>query len=338
MIRVFAAAAAVAAVAHATRTYTVVVSNKGAVPAMSIKKAPGTGYSPCEYTFNPAWLDGSANPAALNHSILILRVANCPASDGGSVDHLMYAECSDDGTCGDLNPMQFTTFETGAEDPRVFFYESQWWMYYYAPGPGQDSVYLRKTSTPLDPTSWELVVGQLPWHRNGCVILRPNGTHYVIYGETGALPGLGIATTTDFKTYNYLNKTWMEPNGPNNTMEPEVVLEASTAPVQLSTGDYLHIYAAGTPGWVANGNYTAGFVILDKDDPTVILQRSKYHVFMPTMDYEIGDGIWPVQRNRTMFVTSIVPVQGQTDTYRVWYGAADANVATAILTVTYTDQ
>jgi hypothetical protein len=35
----------------------------------------------------------------------------------------MYAQCNDGGTCGDLNPMQFTTFESGAEDPRVFFYE-----------------------------------------------------------------------------------------------------------------------------------------------------------------------------------------------------------------------
>lgn len=31
--------------------------------------------------------------------------------------------------------------------------------------------------------------------------------------------------------------------------------------------------SAGTPGWVANGNYTGGFIILDKDDPSVILQR-----------------------------------------------------------------
>lgn len=62
---------------------------------------------------------------------------------------------------------------------------------------------------------------------------------------------------------------------------------------------------------------------------------STHHIFMPTMDYEIGNGIWPVQRNRTLFVTSLVPIVGETDTYRVWYGAADANIATAILQVTY---
>lgn len=50
--------------------------------------------------------------------------------------------------------------------------------------------------------------------------------------------------------YTYLNKTWMEPNGANNTNEPEIVLEAASNIVQLSTGDYLHIYAAGASAWV----------------------------------------------------------------------------------------
>jgi hypothetical protein len=53
------------------------------------------------------------------------------------------------------------------------------------------------------------------------------------------------------------------------------------------------------------------------------------------MDYEIGNGHWPVQRNRTLFVTSLVPLPDMVDTYRVFYGAADANVAYATLTVTH---
>lgn len=83
-------------------------------------------------------------------------------------------------------------------------------------------------------------------------------------------------------------------------------------------------YAAATPGWVANGNYTgegkgvgtgerrrgktglscvrlivwcipllsrtlksaAGWIILDKDDPTTIVQRSEEHIMMPLLPYE----------------------------------------------------
>lgn len=64
------------------------------------------------------------------------------------------------------------------------------------------------------------------------------------YGpKAGPLPGIGIATTTNFANYTVLNTTWMEPFF-NNVEEPEVCLEASTPPVQLSTGDYLHMYSA----------------------------------------------------------------------------------------------
>lgn len=297
---------------------------------MSVMKAVGTGYSPCRYTFNPAFFPTSPG---LNQSILMVRVANCPDSFGGSGNHIMFAYCSDDGSCGDLQPMQFP-FAAGAEDPRVVYIPGKGYMLYiYANGSGQSTVFLYTTQTPLIPASWQLVVGALPWHRNGCLVQAANGTNYVIFGEAPPLPGLGIASTADFVTYTTLNATLIEPLGAGNTAEPEIVVEASSAPVLLSSGDYLHFYSAGTPGWVANGNYTGGWVILSGSDLTHVKQRSATHLFVPTMDYEIGNGIWPVQRNRTIFVTSAVPVAGAVDTFRVWYGAADANVASAIVKV-----
>lgn len=314
----------------AAQTYTLEIVSKAAVPAMSIMKAVGSGYSPCEYTFNPAFFPPSAG---LNQSVLFVRVAKCPDNFGGAGDHIMFAYCSDDGTCGDLQPLQFP-FAAGAEDPRVVYLPGYGYMLYiYAGGSGQSTVFLYTTLTPLDASSWKLVVGALPWHRNGCLVQTPNGTNYVIFGESPPLPGLGIATTTNFVNYTTLDSKFIEPLGANNTAEPEIVVEASTAPVRLSTGDYLHFYSAGTPGWVPNGNYTGGWVIMDGSDPTRIKQRSESHLFVPTMDYEIGNGIWPVQRNRTIFVTSAVPISGEVDVFRVWYGAADANVASAIVKV-----
>jgi hypothetical protein len=225
--------------------YTVEILQKVAEPAISIGKPLGQGHSPCNYTFNPAWLN--ANPPYLNQSILIFRAAECPESYGGASDHLLFAYCNSTGVCGDVQPLQFN-FEPESEDPRVVFYEGFYYLYYYANGPGQQTVYLRRTQTPLQPASWEVVVGELPWHRNGCVLLRQDGNHYVIFGETygpaqGPLPGIGIANTSNFINYTYINTTWMEPLF-NNTEEPEVCLEASTPPVQLSTGDYLHFYSA----------------------------------------------------------------------------------------------
>lgn len=61
----------------------------------------------------------------------------------------MYATCYTNGTCDDLTPLWNTSyghpFEATAEDPRVFFnkYDGYWYLYYYASGPGQNTVYLR---------------------------------------------------------------------------------------------------------------------------------------------------------------------------------------------------
>jgi len=164
------------------------------------------------------------------------------------------------------------------------------------------------------------------------MLFRPELPHYCIFGESPPLPALGLATTEDMISFKAINGSFIPSNGPKDEKEPEVVVEASTPVVQLSTGDYLHIYSAGTPGWVANGNYTAGWVILDPVDPSIIKQRSSEHLFIPTVPWEIGNGIYPVQRNRTIFPTSIVPT-GVTDEFRVWYGAADANVASAVIQV-----
>jgi hypothetical protein len=274
--------AAIAATAAAD--YAVTILSKGAKPSISIANPVGGGYSPCRFTFNPAYVPAGPN---VPYSFLILRASSCPADFGGASDHLLMAPCDAHGVCGDVLPTPFP-FEAEAEDPRVFQLVEdgvQWtYLYYFASGAGQATVYLRRSQTPLNLSSWEEVASALPWHRNGCTVLRPSGPHYVFFGESPPLPGLGVATTTDFKTYTVLNDKWMVPNGANDTDAPEIVIEAGSTPVQLSTGDYLHLYAAGTPGWVANGNYTGGWVIMDKDDPTKIVAKSKTHLFVPTMD------------------------------------------------------
>jgi len=202
-------------------------------------------------------------------------------------------------------------------------------------------------------SSWELLASALPWHRNGCAFPAQDGSgdFFVLFGETyypaypgHYLPGIGLARTHDWRTYTTVNATLLNPvaSGP----DPEVCLEAATAPVRLSSGDWLHLFAAGTIGWGPWGpgdnpgsSYSAGWVVLDAIDPSIIVQRSVLHPFTPTMDYEIGSNPqWPVYRNNTLFVTSLIPVQGKVDVFRAWFGAADANVATAIVTVTMLTQ
>jgi predicted GH43/DUF377 family glycosyl hydrolase len=325
--------------------YADAVTDKAPAPVLSRGLPVGRGHSPCNLTFNPAFVP--ARPPALNASIVIVRVSGCPPEYGGAPDHLMFAECADNGSaCRDLNPAVFP-FEYLAEDPRVYFnpVDELYYLSYFANGTNQSTVYWRRTATPLDLGSWELVASALPWHRNGCAFFA-NGRHYVLYGETYApaypghyIAGIGLATTADFRTFDVLNATLMlpAPVGP----DPEVCLEAATPPVQLSTGDWLHVFAAGTQGWgpwgpgEASGVYAGGFLILSGADPSVVVQRDVLHFFRPDADYEIGSNpAFPVCRNHTLFVTSLIPIPGERDAFRAWYGAADANVATAIVRVT----
>merc|ERR1712076_149973 len=100
----------------------------------------------------------------------------------------------------------------------------------------------------------------------------------------------------------------------------------------------LHFYAAATPGWVANGNYTAGWIVMDKDDPTLIKQRSTVHVMIPTFDYETlcGGAVgckYEGERKNVIFLSSATPTGRVPDEFRLWFGGGDGNVGTAMVQV-----
>jgi len=317
---------ALAAPAAAKGPYTLTLATQPKTPVLSFANKKGQGHSACKFTFNPAWIPASDT---FNGTGLLVRAAQCPTDFGGSNDHIMFANCTADGVCQDLQPGY--QLENGSEDPRVFYHDGYYYNFYYAPGSGLDTVKLAKTKTPQDPSSWEHVT-TLPWHRNGCVILRHSPPHYVLYGEgPDPLPGLGLATTTDFTNFTTINATFLLPLGEDKN---EIKLEAGTHAVQLKTGDYLMFYAAATPGWVAHGNYTAGWIILDKNDPTKIVQRSDEHIMVPLLPYEQGIPPYPVNRANVIFLCSAVPTSDP-NVFRLWFGAADASVGTATVKVDY---
>lgn len=240
------------AVAVAADPYTIVLTSMSQKPVLSIANPTGQGHSPCNFTFNPAWVPNSSPPG------IFVRAAECPPEWGGSNDKILFAPCTLDGNCADPYPSAQFTFPEGSEDPRVVYDESTntWINFWYSPLPSggdpnctspQCTVALGFSQQPLIASSWfqEQPI-RLPWHRNGCLLLRDDAPHFAIFGEgPDPLPGLGIATTTDLRTYTTVNSTWLLPLG---TAENEIKLEAGTPPVRLSTGDYLFFYAAATPG------------------------------------------------------------------------------------------
>ena len=333
--------------AAATRfTYSLSLK-KDPTPVISILNPRGQGYTPCNYTFNPAWIE--ASPGTNGTTGMLLRAAQCPEDFGGQQDHILMAQCKPDGSsCDDVQPFVFP-FESSAEDPRVVYdkFSGYYWLWYFASPPGtphgsQNTVFQRRSKTPFIPGSWETVGSTelLGWHRNGCAFPIKEGrdtARYIIVGEAPnpGLPAIALWRSDDeFQTFEKVNGTYL-PLSEDPAKEPEVVIEASTPVVTLSTGDFLHLYSAGTPGWVANGNYTAGWVVIDKDDPNNIIQRSQEHLLVASLPFEGVEPLhgYPVQRYRTTFVTSIVPTGRVDDEFRIYWGAADANVAAGVLLV-----
>lgn len=135
----------------------------------------------------------------------------------------------------------------------------------------------------------------------------------------------------------------------------EVKLEAGTHIHQLSSGDYVTFYAAATPGWVPNGNYTVGWLVLAAHDPTTILQRSQTHILIPTMDYETLCGGDPAckyqgERKNVIFASTAFrtpgtgtgsssqqqPTGSTVDEFRLYFGGGDGNVGTAVIRIAST--
>lgn len=188
--------------------------------------------------------------------------------------------------------------------------------------------------------------------------MQPRGKRsFCIWGEgPDPFPGLGISYTTDIDSGIFTQASWSVATGvdspltadasyllPLGASQQEVKLEAGTHMLQLSTGDWLHFYAAATPGWVPNGNYTAGFIILDRDDPTRIIQRSGPHVLIPFYDYETLCGgaaecKYRGERKNVIFLCSATRMASrggtETDRIRLFFGGGDGNVGTAVVEVT----
>ena len=283
--------------------YKVKVTEHAKVPVLSSQHG-GNG---C-LTFNPSVVVSSETFGTPGLLVRQCCGASCTGHGeqrsiaGGDVhaERISFAKCDlEKAECGDVEEDFNLDPAADTEDPRMVYskYDNYYYLFYYrspaVPGSGcsgpQCTVQLARTRTPLNASSYERI-SVLPWHRNGCCIIRPRGQlSFCMFGEGGEggpFPGLGISVTTDISQGNFTQVRWVEnessplsqdrfwllPLGPRHN---EIKLEAGTHMHELSTGDLISFYAAATPGWVAHGNYTAGYVILDGKNPARIKQRSK---------------------------------------------------------------
>ncbi len=114
---------------------------------------------------------------------------------------------------------------------------------------------------------------------------------------------------------------WNEPSnllmsGIEGTWEEKI--GGSTPPIKTDKGWFMLYHGVENGG---QGYYRVGAVMLDLDDPTKIIARTKDHIMEPEFDYEI-DGFY----KGCVFPTGNVVVDG---TLYVYYGGADKYVGVA---------
>jgi len=79
--------------------------------------------------------------------------------------------------------------------------------------------------------------------------------------------------------------------------------------------------------------YNVGWVILDGNDPKKILQRSETPLLTPKLAWENGTGTYLGLTPNVIFIEGWMAHPSQIDSFIVFYGAADAYVGSALITV-----
>jgi len=103
----------------------------------------------------------------------------------------------------------------------------------------------------------------------------------------------------------------VEPGPPAMMTESGIWLIYNSRNVQ-STGDTS----------LPEGTYTPGYVVLDKTDPSKVIQRSDTYFMKPDKPYEISG-----QVNNVCFLEGLVKYRGK---WFLYYGTADSKIAVAI--------
>jgi beta-1,2-mannosidase len=117
-----------------------------------------------------------------------------------------------------------------------------------------------------------------------------------------------------------------------------LMVEGGPPPLKLSDGNYLYIYNSARQGFPSpkpgyNLQYNVGWLILDGQNPTKILQRCDEPLLSPELPWEIGmDLLTP----NVVFLEGLVPYPDASavNSFLGFYGAADQVVGSVRIEVT----
>jgi predicted GH43/DUF377 family glycosyl hydrolase len=259
----------------------------------------------------------------LGDTVLVCRV-----EDLRGISHLWVAR-STDGVGGWkidakplLTPNEFVEAEQwGFEDPRVVYIEEigRWVITCTAYGPLGPAVYMATTDfrtverhgLMMPPEDKNAALFSRRIHGDWALVHRPATLH-------SATRGIWLSRSRDLEAWRHPERVMRSREG---SWWDSSRLGIGPPPMETSDG-WLLIYHGVRNG--VNGDvYRVGLAMLDLDDPTRVMHRSEDWVFGPEAPYErIGDVPNVVFPCGTTY-------DADTDTIKLYYGAADTSVALA---------
>ena len=284
---------------------------------------------------------------------LLLRVAERPVQQEGVISFPVYNES------GEIKVLSFDKNDPqlDASDPRVIGYKGQNYLTtlsYLRPVCSDDDVHF------VEDPAVRPIFGEGPQESFGiedCRVATMEDGYFLTFTEVSPVAvGVGLIGTRDFKTLDREgmifpphNKdcalfeekiggkyyAFHRPSSPDRIHWGRHICIATTRP---GSWDSARIGAGAAPirtpeGWLeiyhgANheNRYCLGALLLDLDDPTKVLARSKEPIMEPIADYE-----------KTGFFGNVVFTNGyymkDADTIQMFYGASDEVICSAQLSV-----
>jgi predicted GH43/DUF377 family glycosyl hydrolase len=329
-------------VVAATVTYDVEVVSRSKTPTLSYVDKTST----YQQVFNPTWVQPSAGTGGKGG--ILVRTQNCDVNVGDAcvfcggseakASILTYSE--------EVSPNVFKALDEnsvvfgpsdaydswGTEDPRMQYDPKTgiYYMFYTAYNGSAPMLNVATTTNPTSKNSDWVKHGQvfpsLQNTKSAALLLRDDGNHYLFWGDHD----IRVTTSTDPTVWESTGSIILSPR--TDHFDSQLV-ESGPPPMRLSTGDYLFFYNSAELGWPTNTStaYHVGYVILSGEDPSVVLQRSETPLLGPKYAWEQGTSPYPCNVPNVVFLEAAHPLGD--DSFRVFFGAADANIGSAVVKV-----
>ena len=262
-----------------------------------------------------------------------------------SVDGLHFQKLPEPVLYPDNDEQKKWEWEGGCEDPRIVTGEQGNYVLTYTSYDGDKARLMLATSNDLvhwtkKGHAFEKAYGGRyvnTWSKSGSIIskyengspvaVKVNGKYWMYWGDTNIF----LASSDDLVNWSPIEEkdsTLQIVFGPRTGKFDSDLVEPGPAAMLTDSGIVLIYNSRNVPAkgdtTLPEGTYAAGQVLLDKNNPVKVIDRSEQYFIKPEKPYETTG-----QVNQVCFVEGLVQYKGK---WFLYYGTADSKIAVAIRT------